>query len=397
MSFVPTLPIYVRERFPLGEEELALWTGLIFGGAPAAAAVLGPVWGVLGDRHGRKAMVLRAFLGIGAVTLLMPLADSPALLLALRILQGSLAGYIAPAMALVTADTPPHRQGEVIGRLQVALGVGMLAGPAIGAEVGVRFGRDGSFWLCGGLAFAAALLVALWTREDRTQLGGAGLSRFGSALWGFLSGSQVLGVLAVVFLVRFGQMMSEAFLALRVDEVGAVPPLLEWSSDAAAAIDRTTALMFVLVAIAQILLSPWWGRFGDRFGPLRALGVSSLLLAVGLLGCGLAQEAWVLTAFRCVAAVAMAAGMTLSYAAVQKRIQAGQRSLAFACVQSFMQLGMATGPLVGGVVAGAWTATGYGSVFVAAAVSLAAAAVAASLVRRRELAQRTGSPGDPGR
>src|SRR5215468_5609551 len=57
MSF---LPIYVQELGVQGTGAIALWSGVILSASPLMAALLGPLWGRLGDRHGMKLIATRA-------------------------------------------------------------------------------------------------------------------------------------------------------------------------------------------------------------------------------------------------------------------------------------------------------------------------------------------------
>ena len=76
MAFLPTLSLYVRERFGIVDaKELAFWAGIIYGAAPFSAAIAGPIWGALGDRVGKKPMAIRANLAIAITTGLMPFAS----------------------------------------------------------------------------------------------------------------------------------------------------------------------------------------------------------------------------------------------------------------------------------------------------------------------------------
>jgi MFS family permease len=83
------------------------------------------------------------------------------------------------------------------------------------------------------------------------------------------------------------------------------------------------------------------------------LGVVGLALGVTWLWTAQASGITTFFVLRCVGAVFMAGGMTLSYASVARRVRPERKTLAFSLVQSGMQLGMALGPVVGDfVVAG---------------------------------------------
>ena len=61
----PFIPLYVRELGVTDLTEAAFWSGLVVGMGPLMGAIMGPVWGAVADRYGRKMMVLRALIMIG--------------------------------------------------------------------------------------------------------------------------------------------------------------------------------------------------------------------------------------------------------------------------------------------------------------------------------------------
>ena len=354
MAVLPTLPLYIEERFGINDErELAVWSAWIYGVAPLTAALVGPLWGALGDRVGKKPMAIRANIAIALTTALMPLAGAPIWLLLMRVVQGAFAGYVAPSMALASQGAPAALHGTVIARLQVAMAAGTFLGPFLGAELAHWFGRAAIFWLTSGFTALAALQLALMARDERPE--NVEGSTFLSALresGGALLRNRVFARLLVLLVVmRLGQNMLEPFVALVVRELGAPSWLLPLCPTPALAIDRTTGIAFGVLAVAQFVFTPLWGRLADRHGPLR--GLSLLSLGLGLI---LALTATVTSIdgfllLRAAAAATMAGSMTLAYAAVSKRVHERRRTLAFSLVQSCMQLGFALGPQLGALVA----------------------------------------------
>ena len=162
MAFLPVLALYVKEEFGIADsQEAAMWASLVFGAGPFSAACMGPIWGALGDRYGKKKMALRANLAIAITTACMPLAPSPMWLLMARVMQGMFAGYVAPLMALGTGSLPRYVHGRVLARLQVAMALGTLLGPSLGAEVAALFGRSGLFWVASAFSLASAVWIHL--------------------------------------------------------------------------------------------------------------------------------------------------------------------------------------------------------------------------------------------
>ncbi|MHC5065802.1 MAG: MFS transporter [Planctomycetota bacterium] len=386
MAILPSLPLYIEERFGVRDaDELRMWTGAIWGGAPLAAACMGPFWGVLGDRVGRKPMALRALIGIAITTGLMPLASSPAYLLAARVLQGLVAGYIAPSMALVTAKVPPDRQGRTIGSLQVALAAGLLAGPWVGAElIRITGSREVLFYLTSSLALLASLPIIFFAREDRGLIRKhrreSGSMR--SEIKQLLAGRLLWALLLCIFMLRFGQQMVEAYIALWVRELGPLMFLAPGGAEPAVALERSIALPFTILAVAQIFFTTAWGRLADKYGPLRCLAVLALGLGSVLAGTGFLTSIEGYMLMRCAAAVFMAGSMTLAYSAIGKRVQNDQRSLAYSLAQSCIQFGLSLGPLFGGFMS-QWT--GIAGLFFMASFCLLAVGCTMLILRKRTL------------
>jgi EmrB/QacA subfamily drug resistance transporter len=97
----------------------------------AAALITG---GRLGDIHGRRRLFL---IGIGGFTLASALcgfAVNPDMLVASRILQGSMAAMMVPqVLSIVHATFPAHERGKVFGLFGAVVGLGAVSGPLLGA------------------------------------------------------------------------------------------------------------------------------------------------------------------------------------------------------------------------------------------------------------------------
>ena len=113
-------------------------------------AIASPIWGILGDRYGRKPMLIRSMVG-GAITVgLIYFARSPTELLVLRLLQGATSGTVAAATALVAAETPRNRVGWALGVVTSAVALGSAIGPVVGGLAAALLGLRLMF-LAGGI------------------------------------------------------------------------------------------------------------------------------------------------------------------------------------------------------------------------------------------------------
>ena len=219
------------------------------------------------------------------------------------------------------------------------------------------------FWFASGMALLATvpLLFAiegpLHAVARKTRAGFAGLR---DDMGGLLRERTFPRLLLCIFLLRFGQNMTEPQVSLWVRELGPLPvltPSLDTLTTAEAeqamklALEETTGLAFSLLAIAGLCLAPFWGKLANRFGPLRSLAVIAAGLGACRLAASMTTSIEVYIGLRVVAATFMAGSMPLAYAAASRRVDAGRRALAFGYIQSCMQLGFSTSPILGGFLA----------------------------------------------
>lgn len=72
---LPFLPVYIGQLGVSGHAAIVQWSGIAYAATFVTAGLVAPLWGMLGDRYGRKPMLVRASLGMAITMLLMGLAD----------------------------------------------------------------------------------------------------------------------------------------------------------------------------------------------------------------------------------------------------------------------------------------------------------------------------------
>src|SRR5690348_11848348 len=157
----PFLSIFLHHDLGVANgPDLDLWTAASASSSGLAMAIASPMWGVLGDRFGRKPMLIRSMRG-GAITVgLIFLAQNPAELVILRFLQGATSGTVAAATALVAAETPRSRVGWSLGVVNSGVALGGAIGPVVGGLAGAVFGLRLVF-LGGGVLLLLSLIPVL--------------------------------------------------------------------------------------------------------------------------------------------------------------------------------------------------------------------------------------------
>ncbi|MBL6719775.1 MAG: MFS transporter [Planctomycetes bacterium] len=386
MSFLPFFPSLLEELGVEDERAVRLWSGVLFGAAPLGATLMSPVWGALGDRIGRKVMICRAMLAIAVFVGGMAFAVGPWSLLALRLGQGLFSGFIPPGITLVSVQAPADRQARVTSALSTSLALGSLIGPLMGGWLSVALGgHQAVFLFVGASALTAAVLVALFAREDRSTLGSAPGSAPGSdpatapapgsaaGVAGALRSVRrdvrsVLGEPALrataglVFAVQFGLGAANPILERLVatlvggaDEPSAILRALERlplaGDGARSTVTLATSVAFGAMALANLVSLPFWGRYGDRVGARRALVLSAVLCAVALVWQAVAPGLAHLLAARVLFGAATAGIGPLAFGLAAGEVEAGRRGGAFGVVFSARTAAVAVGGSVGGAVA----------------------------------------------
>lgn len=89
---LPFLPLYVEELGVQGHASIVQWSGVAFSATFITAGLIAPVWGKLGDKYGRKSMLVRASLGMAVTVSLMGMVTNIWQLVGLRLLVGLAGG-----------------------------------------------------------------------------------------------------------------------------------------------------------------------------------------------------------------------------------------------------------------------------------------------------------------
>ncbi|WP_335970559.1 MFS transporter [Streptomyces sp. CA2R106] len=195
-------------RHDLGASMAGLeWTVNAFSLSFAALMIPGAE---LGDRIGRKRAYLLGLIVFALASAACALAPNVGTLITARVVQGAGGALILPAsLALLTAATPGHRRGTVMGIYAAVTGLAVVGGPLVGGAVAQGLAWQWIFWINVPLI---ALVLVVASAKLTEEKGGStrpdllglllaagsmcaivwGLVRSGAAGW---SGAEVVGTL----------------------------------------------------------------------------------------------------------------------------------------------------------------------------------------------------------
>lgn len=365
-QIIPLLPLFLKE---LGvTKSIALWSGLIFSTQALAAMIMQPYWGRLGDRVGRKAMILRAGCALVVIYFLIGHCRTGWQLLALRMLNGALTGFIPGSLALLATNTPDGLSGRYVATAQSASAIGGITGPVFGTVLAALFGLRWSFRVSGSIALLATTLVFFLVREERRPVPGPQTSLLADLRTTASLPAMPL-VLGVAFLSAGVNPAIQAVLALHLPNLAGKPPAWVYGS--------IYALPGVAFATCAILWT-WVAEKRTRRGVM-ALGLAGSMFSLLLLG--VIQSIWLFVPVYLILGIFLAALAPNAAALMAEQVPANMRGQAYGIWQGANTFGQFVMPLAAGAVGASW---GLPWVFVALATIMAGgAAVLVGKLRRR--------------
>lgn len=362
---IPFLPVYVRELGVSSDDAVLRWSGIAYAATFVTAALTAPLWGALGDRFGRKSMLIRASLGMAVAMSLIGLVQSIWQLVALRLLVGLLGGYSSAATILVAAQAPRERSAWALGVLSSGIMSGAVAGPLLGGVLPQAVGVRSTFFLTGGLVFCAFLATALLLKGDRptpsTPLCNGRAHGVPGVITPAGTGRVVAALLVTASMLMFATMSIEPLVTEYVIELNGAHAATAWSG-----------LVMSLGALGSIASAPLVGKLADQVGHRRVIVGCLVAAALCLLVQGYVQHVEHLAAARLAMGLSLGGLMPTVTAAIRQATPSHRvgRTLGFGV--SAQYVGQVTGPVTGGMVAGA---VGMRSVFICTALVLVIAAL----------------------
>ncbi len=341
MGFIlPFVPLLVRSLGVTEDASVQRWSGAIFSGPFLFAALMTPVWGWVGDRFGRKAMVIRALLGLAGALRLMSFARTPAQLLALRIVQGMVSGFIPAAIALVSAVAPREQQGYALGTLSSAQAAGVVTGPLVGGVLADIIGYRALFVVTAAVEVTAALVVLRFVIEPSRAAARRRKTSF-KLNARFARRNPIPITLIGLMGTQLALLLVQPFFALFVESLGVSAPRLS----------TTTGILFGTTGAAMTLAAPLWGRAGDRYGRRRTLVLAFAAAAVVFSLQAVAPNVVVLFLLRLLQGLLAAAMLPALYAVIANASPERRRAGMMAFGSSATLMGGLLGPLCGGYLA----------------------------------------------
>ena len=326
----PLLPLYAENLGATG-----IWLGVIFAGFFISRAIVTPIIGRLSDRSGRKLFLCTGLLIYSVISLGYIWAGDVLQLTVVRLIQGVAGGMIIPiAQAYIGDISPEGEEGKWMGYFNAAFFAGFGFGPLMGGVLTDHFGMDVAFYTMGALNLLALLVAALFLPEIRQEKMAVSphpsFKKMGTS-----------GIVKGLFSFRLSFALGRGAFTCFI-------PIF-----AAVYLNLSPTLIGILLAVnilLMALLQVYGGGIADRFNR-RALVVSgSVINLIFLALIPLADNFWQLLGLCALSGFGGAVSMPAASALTIEEGRKFGMGSTIAIFTMAMSIGMAIGPLVGGVI-----------------------------------------------
>ncbi len=339
-QIAPILPLFIKELGINSLPDIETWSGIAFGSTTFVMAFFSPFLGKLADKYGRRPMLLRASLGMAIVVGSISFVNSIYQLVGLRILMGTISGFVSGSITLIATQTPENKAGWALGTLSTGPVSGMLLGPLIGGYLVEIIGIRGEFIVMGALLLIAFLLTLFFVKENFTQ-SEKSLMSF-SSIWHSLSDKTlIIGMFITTFIAQAALFSIEPVITVYIATLSPKTEHLAFIS----------GLVFASSGFSSIIAAPWLGKLSDRIGAHKVILVALICAAILFIPQAFVQNEWQLMGLRFLVGIATGAMLPSINTILKQNIPSEIAGRIFSYNQTAQFLGVFCGSVFGGQIA----------------------------------------------
>lgn len=336
---IPFLPMYLLEELHVSQEDVNLWSGLVFSISFLISGVMAPIWGAMADKKSKKLMAVRAAILLSISYGLGGIVQNEWQLLAVRAFQGFAAGLWPACLAIISSSVPKERLGFSLGTMQAGLTAGGVIGPLVGGLLAEAFGMRATFFLGSASLFIISLMIIFKVREPRRRKPAADAPARPKT--NLLKVPVVQRMLITAGVVQMTILLLQPVLPLYVGE-------LQGSMDRLVLV---TGILFSAVGVSGVIASPIWGVAGQKFGYRPVLYLALLGSAVFGMVQAIPDTLIPFGIWRFIGGLAFAGIFPAINAVLTNSTGPEDRGRIFGLSYAAQQVGSVIGPIAGGAFA----------------------------------------------
>lgn len=342
---MPFLSLYIDTFGNFSDSYVQKWAGLIFGATFITAFLMSPIWGRIADKYGYKPIMIINCFGIATSIFLMGYVQDVHHFFLLRLLMGSVTGFIPTSMAFISKHTPKEIAGKTLGTLQMGSVGGSLFGPVIGGFFADAVGFSYTF-IYTSIAITVAAIVIIVGIHEPTILKKKKTMMFSrkNIIWGIFHHPLMLNIMIVTALIQIGNFSIQPLLSLYVSNLTTTEQVA-----------FLAGLTFSATGIGSILFSRFFGRLADHIGYEKVLTVLLFISFLCIVPQALVSSLWQLIALRFLFGIFSGGLIPITTAIIRREAPVEIQGEVMGYNQSFRFFGNIIGPVFGGVVSGITT------------------------------------------
>ncbi|WP_089799696.1 MFS transporter [Halolactibacillus alkaliphilus] len=360
----PFLSLYIDTLGDFSTEYVQTWSGFIFSITFVSAFLFSPIWGRVGDRIGRKPILVVFAFGLGLSVLLMGFVTSIWQLFFLRLFMGIFTGFISLSQALISTQTSRRTAGKVLGTLQTGSITGTLMGPLLGGVLADLFGYQSTFRWLSLVLFISSFLVLFGIKEVTLQEEDSDIHTYYTSrqvLLHILRQPVLLLIMLMSMIVQIANFSIQPILPLFVGEIHGSINVAFFSG-----------LAFSASGLGNLLFSRQIGRLGDKHGYIKLLTLMLILAAFVYFPGGFVTALWQLVILRFLMGIFIGGVIPLRIAYIRQAAPIEMQGEVLGYNTSLRFFGNMIGPMLGATISASF---GYSAVFLSTATLLLVSAL----------------------
>ncbi|KGM44629.1 MFS transporter [Neobacillus niacini] len=354
---LPFISLYIETFGDFSEKYVQHWSGITFAVTFVSAFIFSPIWGKIGDRFGRKKVLIISGIGMAFSIFLMGYVQTVWQLFLLRLLMGFFTGFIPMSQAFISTQTPKEIAGRVLGTLQTGSITGSLLGPMLGGVLADSLGYSLTFKWTSIAIFVSGLLV-FTTKEYKIEPKKGAKSHYSSkeVILHIIRNPVLLTVLLISALVQIAHFSIQPILSLFVTELHGHTDIAFYSG-----------MAFSAAGLGNLLMSRNWGKIADKHGYIKILVILLFVSGVIYLPAAIVTDYWQLVIIRFILGIAIGGIIPVRIAYIRQEAPIAMQGEVLGYNTSLRFLGNIVGPMLGGFISGY---LGFSAVFISTSALL---------------------------
>lgn len=328
-QLLPTAPFYILS---LGGSQTA--AGLFLGFLTYASAISAPITGALGDRFGKRRILIIASVAIMVFSLLYAIAPSYQLVLAIVLVHGVFwSGLLSSSSSYIIDIVPKSRRAEGLGYSGFASILAVAVAPWIGLWL---FDHGGWRAICVEAAVLNLIMAVIAWRLPADARHDAHARSFHPS--DFIEWRILIGAFTL-FLYSFSYGGITSFVAIYAEQSGVTP----------------RAMYFTVFCLTIVATRPFIGRWADKIGHTRLIVpcLAMIVIGIGILSIANDRATFIISAL--MFGVGFGSAYPIFVAHLMHHVPENRRTATFGALIGAFDTGIGTGSIAVG-----WISERYG-------------------------------------